>query len=234
MRRSGEPTPALIVRASEYFKELGLAEHTMENEVLAAMRRAQSGDMDSARRQLTNLLSQADSAESRAQVCLALARLEWRAERLGSAREHARVGLTETPTGRSTPPYLTASLLGLLAHVDVAEGLPDDAVQRLNHPAVRLMLTWDTPVAAEIALVVATIELCRDRPERAGRLLGAATVLGERDDLDDMPTITQRVTAALGTAGFTAAHAAGTAMSRAMAEDLVSAIITAPGVGQRA
>jgi hypothetical protein len=142
--------------------------------------------------------------------------------------------LAAAPSDRSTTPPLTALLLGVLAQVDVAEGAPDEAVRRLDHPSVRLTLTWHTPVAASIAVVVAAIELCRDRPERAGRLLGAATMLRGRDDADDadVRTITQRATAALGATGFAAAHGAGAAMSRAEAEDLISAIITAPGTGR--
>ncbi|MFI6597577.1 ATP-binding protein [Nonomuraea sp. NPDC050536] len=237
LQRAGDPagTPALAERASRYFQELGMPEHTMESEVAAALHLAQAGDVDGGRQQLTDLLDQVErtgSAESRAQVCLGLARLEWRAGRLGPAREYARLGLAEAPPGRSTP-HLAALLLGVLAQVDVAEGFPDKAVRRLDHPAVHLTLTWHTPVAASIAVVVAAIELCRDRPERAGRLLGVATVLRGWADLGDadVRTITQRATAALGAAGFAAAHAAGAAMSRAEAEDLVSAIITAPGVG---
>ncbi|MFI7135748.1 BTAD domain-containing putative transcriptional regulator [Nonomuraea sp. NPDC050153] len=234
LQRSGAPAgaPALAERATRYFQELGMPEHTMESEVAAALHRAEAGDVDGGRRQLTALLDQverAGSAESRAQVCLGLARLEWRARRPGPAGEHARAGLAEAPSGRSTP-HLTALLLGVLAQVDVAEGVPDEAVRRLDHPAVHMTLTWHTPVAAAIAVVAAAIELCHDRPERAGRLLGAATVLRGRDDLGDLDvrTITERATAALGATGFAAEHAAGAAMSRGEAEDLVSAIITAP------
>ncbi|MET8390212.1 hypothetical protein ABZV14_45330 [Streptosporangium canum] len=213
-----------------------MPEHTMESEVAAALRLAQAGDVDGGRRQLTDLLDQVErtgSVESQTQVCLGLARLEWRAGRPGSAREHAQAGLAEAPPGRSTP-HLAALLLGVLAQVDVAEGFPDEAVRRLDHPAVHLTLTWHTPVAASIAVVVAAIELCRDRPERAGRLLGVTTVLRRWDDLDDVDVrmITQRATAALGADGFAAAHAAGAAMSRAEAEGLVSAIITAPAAGR--
>jgi predicted ATPase len=239
LRRSGAPAgaPALVDRATRYFQELGMPEHTMESEVAAALHRAEAGDVDGGRRQLTALLDQverAGSAESRAQLRLGLARLEWRACRPGPAGEHARAGLAEAPSGRSTP-HLTALLLGLLAQVDVAEGVPDQAVRRLDHPAVHMTLTWHTPVAAAIAVVAAAIELCHDRPERAGRLLGAATVLRGREDLgdDDVRTITQRATAALGAAGFAAAHAAGAAMSRAEAEDLVAAVITAPSGPRR-
>ncbi|MGV9776920.1 BTAD domain-containing putative transcriptional regulator [Streptosporangium sp. NPDC003464] len=238
LQRAGEPAgaPALAERATRYFRELGMPEHTMENEVAAALHQAQAGDVDGGRRQLTDLLDQVErtgSAESRAQVRLGLARLERRAGRPGPAREHARAGLAEAPPGRSTP-HLTALLLGVLAQVDVAEGSPDEAARRLDHPAVHLTLTWHTPVAASIAVVAAAIELCRDRPERAGRLLGGATVLRGWDDLGDADVrmITQRATAALGAAGFAAARAAGAAMSRAEAEDLVSAIITASGAGR--
>ncbi|MFF5207620.1 BTAD domain-containing putative transcriptional regulator [Streptosporangium sp. NPDC000396] len=238
LQRAGEPAgaPALAERATRYFRELGMPEHTMENEVAAALRQARTGDVDGGRRQLADLLDQVErtgSAESQAQVRLGLAQLEWRAGRPGPAREHARAGLAEAPPGRSTP-HLTALLLCVLAQVDVAESFPDEAVRRLDHPAVHLTLTWHTPVAASIAIVVAAIELCRDRPERAGRLLGAATVLRGWDDLGDADVrmITQRATAALGAAGFAAAHDAGAAMPRAEAEDLVSAIITAPGYGR--
>ncbi|MFD1938516.1 BTAD domain-containing putative transcriptional regulator [Nonomuraea mangrovi] len=238
LQRAGDPaaTPALAERAGRYFQELGMPEHTMESEVAAALHLAQAGDVDGGRRQLTELLGQVErtgSAESQAQVCLGLARLEWWAGRLGPAREHARLGLAEAPPGRSTP-HLAALLLGVLAQVDVAEGCPDKAVRRLDHPAVHLTLTWHTPVAASIAVVVAAIELCRDRPERAGRLLGVATVLRGWDDRGDVDvrTITQRATAAMGAAGFATAHATGAAMSRAEAEDLVSAIITAPVAGR--
>ncbi|WP_169806912.1 BTAD domain-containing putative transcriptional regulator [Actinomadura macra] len=237
-RRAGEPAgaPALAERATQYFRELGMPEHSMENEVAAALHRAQDGDADAGRRQLMDLLDQVKrtgSAESQAQVYLGLARLEWRAGRPGPARDHARAGLAEAVTYRS-PPYLAALLLAVLAQVDVAEGRPDEAVRRLDHPAVHLTLTWHTPVAAAITVVVAAIEVSRDRPERAGRLLGAATVLRGWDDFGDtdVPMITRRATSALGGAAFAAAHAAGAAMSRTEAEDLVSAIITAPGDGR--
>ncbi|GIH93421.1 BTAD domain-containing putative transcriptional regulator [Planobispora siamensis] len=240
VQRAGEPAgaPALAERATGYFRELGMPEHTMENEVAAALHRAHAGDVDGGRRQLADLLDQAGrtgSAESQAQVRLGLARLEWRAERPGAAREHARAGLAQAPPDRSTP-HLTALLLGVLAQADLAEGLPDRAMRRLDHPAVHLTLSWHTPVAASIAVVVAGIESGRDRPERAGRLLGAATVLRGSDDPGDaeVRTTAQRVTVALGAAGFAAAHAAGTAMSRAEAEDLVSSIIAAPGAGRTA
>ncbi|MEV4188826.1 hypothetical protein AB0J28_46075, partial [Streptosporangium canum] len=238
LRRAGDPAGALGLaeRASRCFQELGMPEHTMESEVAATLQLAQAGDVDGGRRRLTDLLDQVErtgSAESHAQVCLGLARLEWRAGRPGPAREHARAGLAEAPPGRSTP-HLAALLLGVLAQVDVAEGFPDEAARRLDHPAVHLTLTWHTPVAASIAVVAAAIELCRDRPERAGRLLGVATVLRRWDDLDDVDVrmITQRATAALGAGGFAAAHAAGAAMSRAEAEGLVSAIVTAPAAGR--
>ncbi|GIH80008.1 BTAD domain-containing putative transcriptional regulator [Planobispora longispora] len=234
LQRAGEPAgaPALAERATGCFRELGMPEHTMENEVAAALHRARAGDADGGRRRLTDLLGQAErsgSAESQAQVRLGLARLEWRAGRPGPAREHARAGLAEGPPGRSTP-HLTALLLGVLAQADAAEGLPEEAVRRLDHPAVHLTLTWNTPVAAGTAVAAAAIELCRDRPERAGRLLGAAAVLRGRDDPDDadVRAIAQRVAAALGIAGFAAAHAAGAEMSRAEAEELVSAVVTAP------
>ncbi|MEV6987082.1 BTAD domain-containing putative transcriptional regulator [Sphaerisporangium sp. NPDC051017] len=239
LMRSGEPAgaPALSERATRYFRELGMPEHTMENEVASALYRVQAGDVDGGRRRLAELLDQVErggSAESRTQVRLGLARLEWRAGRPGPAREHALAGLAVAPPGRSTTPHLTALLLGVLALVDVAEGFPDEAVRRLDHPAVRLTLTWHTPVAASIAVVVAAIELCRDRPGRAGRLLGVATVLRGWADLGDVDVrvITERVTAALGGAGFAAAYAAGAAMSRAEAEGLVSAIIAALGAGR--
>ncbi|TDD69024.1 BTAD domain-containing putative transcriptional regulator [Actinomadura rubrisoli] len=238
LRRAGDPAgaPALAERATGYFRELGMPEHTMENEVAAALRRAQTGDVDGGRRQLADLLDRVEgngSAESQTQVRLGLAQLEWRAGRPGPAREHAQAGLVEAPPGRSTP-HLTALLLGVLAQVDVAEGFPDRAVRRLDHPAVHLTLTWHTPVAASIAVAAAAIELGRDRPDRAGRLLGVATLLRGWDDLGDadVRTITQRATAALGADGFADDHAAGAAMSRTEAEDLVSAIITAP-VGGR-
>ncbi|WP_214316829.1 BTAD domain-containing putative transcriptional regulator [Nonomuraea sediminis] len=231
LQRSGEPSgaPELAERATRYFQELGMPEHTTENEVAAALNRAEAGDVNGGRRQLTALLDQAGSAESRAQVCLGLARLEWRTGRPGPARDHALAGLAEASPGRSTP-HLTALLLGVLAQVDVAEGFPDEAVRRLDHPAVHLTLTWHTPVAAAIALAAAAIELCHDRPERAGRLLGAASVLRGREDRGDhdVRTITQRATGALGAAGFAAAHSAGAAMSRAEAEALVTATIAAP------
>jgi predicted ATPase/DNA-binding SARP family transcriptional activator len=235
LRRSGQPagTPALVERATRYFRELGLPEHAMENDVHAAVHRAEAGDVDGGRRQLVDLLDQAEragSVESRARVCLGLARLELRAGRPGPARERARAGLADAPSGRPAPTPVAALLLAVLAQVDVAEGSPSEAVRLLDHPAVHLALTWDTPIAAGIAVVVAAAELCRDRPERAGRLLGAATVLRGCDDTEDVDVrmTTRRATTALGAAGFAAAYAVGAAMSRAQAQALVSTTITAP------
>ncbi|MFI7537884.1 BTAD domain-containing putative transcriptional regulator [Streptosporangium sp. NPDC049376] len=236
-QRAGEPaSPVLAERATRHFQELGMPEHTMESEVATALRLAQTGDADGGRRLLTDLLAQAGragSAESQAQVCLGLARLEWQAGRPGAAREHAEAGLTEAPPGRATP-HLTALLLAVLAQVDVAEGAPEEAARRLDHPAVRLTLAWHTPVAASIAVATAAIELCRNRAERAGRLLGAAAVLRGRDDPGDADarTVERRVTAVLGAAGFTAAYAVGAAASRAEAERLVSSVVTSAGVGR--
>ncbi|MEV4394968.1 BTAD domain-containing putative transcriptional regulator [Nonomuraea sp. NPDC049607] len=233
--RSGEPAtaPALAERATRYFRELGMPEHTMENEVAAALHRAESGDVDGGRRRLTGLLDQAGrsgSAESHTQVRLGLARLELAAGRPATAREHALAGLAAAPPGRSTTPPLTALLLGVLAQADLAEGLPDRAARRLDHPAVRLTLTWHTPVAAATAVVAAAIELCRDRPERAGRLLGAATVLGgwTGTGAADARRLARQAEAALGADGFAAAHADGAASSRAGAEGLVTAVFAAP------
>ncbi|WP_157246666.1 BTAD domain-containing putative transcriptional regulator [Nonomuraea typhae] len=229
-QRSGEPAaPELAERATRYFRELGMPEHSMENDVAAALHRARAGDADGGRRQLTDLLDRAGragSAESAAQVRLGLAQLEWRAGRPGPARDHALAGLAEAPPGRSTP-HLSALLLAVLAQVDVAEGAPGAAARRLDHPAVHLTLTWHTPVAAAIAVAAAAIELGRDRPERAGRLLGVAAALRGWDDPGDadVRTISQRASAALGAARFAAVRAEGTAMPRARAEDLISAII---------
>ncbi|QXJ19690.1 winged helix-turn-helix domain-containing protein [Actinomadura graeca] len=239
LSRSGESegAPALAERATRYFRELGMPEHTMENEVAAALHRARTGDVDGGRRRLAELLDQAGrsgSAESRTQIRLGSARLEWWAGRPETAREHALAGVAGAPAGRSTTPLMTALLLGVLAQVDAAGGHPDEAAHRLDHEAVRLMLTWNTPVAAAIAVAASAIELGRDRPERAGRLLGAADVLRGRPDPGDpdVREITRRVTAALGAAGLAAVQGAGAAMSRAEAEGLVSAAVTAPGTGR--
>ncbi|MFJ5721662.1 AfsR/SARP family transcriptional regulator [Streptomyces sp. NPDC093149] len=236
LRLSGELSGALAMneQATRYFRELGMEEYTIENEVQSALLRARAGDVDGGRRQLEDLLdrvTRTGSAEPWAQVRLGLARLERRAGRPGQAREHARIGLDEAPPGQATPSHLTALLLGVLAQMDAADGFPDDAVRRLDHPAVHLMLAWDTPVAAGIAVVTAEIELCRDRPDRAGELLGAATVLRGSDDLGDADVrrIAERATTVLGADGFSAAHTAGAAMSRSGARGLVSAVVAAPG-----
>jgi predicted ATPase/DNA-binding SARP family transcriptional activator len=224
LRRSGEPADwGLIERANRHFRELGLPDHSVESDVGAALHRARSGDVAGGRRDLTDLAARAATAESRALVHLGLARLEWRAGRPDLAREHALTGLSEAPPDRSVGPHLTTLLLAVLAQADVA-------AHRLDHPAVRLMLTVHTPVVAGIAAVVAAIELDRNRPERAARLLGFTTTLRGWDELVDVDPwpITQRAMDALGTKGFAAAHAAGAAMSRAEAEDLVTTIIAAP------
>ncbi|MFF7638433.1 ATP-binding protein [Kitasatospora sp. NPDC008050] len=241
-RRSGELAQALAMneRATRYFQELGMQEYTVENEVQAALMRAQAGDVDGARRQLAGLFDQvarSGSAEPWALVGLGRAQLEWRAGQPQAARAHARVALAEAPGGRPIPSHLTALLLGVLAQVDAADGRPDEAVRRLDHPAVHLVLTWNSAVTGWIAVVAAGIELCRDRPSRAARLLGAADLLRGSDDLGDpdVRRITRRATAALGAAGFAAAHATGAAMSRTGARDLLSAIVTAgPGSDQPA
>ncbi|MBB5079044.1 AfsR/SARP family transcriptional regulator [Nonomuraea endophytica] len=244
LRRSGDPDAALGMaeRAGRCFQELGMAEHTMESEVAAATHLAEAGDVEGGRRQFAYLLERVGSAESRAQVCLGLARLEWRAGKLDAAREHAMAGLAEAAPGRSTP-HLAALLLAVLAHVDAAEGHPEQAVRRLDHPAVHVTLTWNTPVAATIAVALAAGQLLDhreragqllgeqlDHRERAGRLLGAAIVLRGWDEPGDadVRAVTRRAAEALGAAGFAAAHAAGAAMSRAEAEGLVSAIISGP------
>ncbi|MFF0866392.1 BTAD domain-containing putative transcriptional regulator [Nonomuraea sp. NPDC003560] len=230
---TGAAAPALAERATRCFRELGMPEHTMENEVAAALHRAESGDVDGGRRDLAGLLDRAGrsgSAESSTQVRLGLARLELAAGRAAAAREHALAGLACAPPGRSTTPPLTALLLGVLARADLAEGFPDQAARRLDHPAVRLTLTWHTPVAAATAVVAAAIELGRDRPERAGRLLGAATVLGGwiGPGDPDLRRLTHQAETALGPAAFAAAQAGGAAMSRAQAESLVTAAVTTP------
>ncbi|MFJ9953476.1 BTAD domain-containing putative transcriptional regulator [Kitasatospora sp. NPDC091207] len=235
-QRSGDPAAALAMneRATRYFQELGMREYTVENEVEAALILARTGDVTGGRQRLAGLLDQvaeSGSAELWAQVRLGLARLEWRAGRPGPAREHARAGLAAPPAEQEPPSHLTALLLSVLAQADAAEGLPDDALRRLDHPAVHLVLAWETPVAAGLAVVVAGAELARARPCGAARLLGAATALRGAEDSDDLDArgIARRASAALGAAGFAAAHAAGSALSGTAARSLVTAAITAPG-----
>ncbi|MFD7589462.1 BTAD domain-containing putative transcriptional regulator [Kitasatospora sp. NPDC059811] len=234
-RRSGDLADALAMneRATRYFQELGMQEDTVDNDVQAALMRAQAGDADGARRQLEGLLdqvAQAGWAEPRALVCLGLAQLEWRAGQREQARAHALAALAQAPGVQPVPSHLTALLLGVLAQLDAADGLPDAAVRRLDHPAVHLVLTWNSAVAARIAVAAADIELCRGRPGEAALLLGAADLLRGSDDLGDTDVhrIAGRATADLGAAGFASAHAAGAAMARTEARDLLSAIITAP------
>ncbi|MFI9330271.1 BTAD domain-containing putative transcriptional regulator [Kitasatospora sp. NPDC052868] len=234
-RRSGDPAAALAMneRATRCFRELGMREYTVENDVEAALIHAQTGDEAAGRRRLEGLLdqvAQSGSAELWALVRLGLARLEWRAGRPGPAREHARIALAEAPADQAPPSHLTALLLGVLAQVDAADGLPDDAVRRLDHPAVRLVLTWDSPVAAGLAVVAAEVALARDRPAGAARLLGAAAALrgaGEPGDAD-VQRIARRAATALGEPGFAAAHAEGAELTRGEARDLVSASLTVP------
>ncbi|MFJ1935364.1 AfsR/SARP family transcriptional regulator [Kitasatospora sp. NPDC088160] len=234
-RRSGDLADALAMneRATRYFQELGMQEDTVDSDVQAALMRAQAGDADGARRQLAGLLeevAQAGWAEPRAVVCLGLAQLEWRAGRREPARAHALAALDQAPGGQPAPSHLTALLLGVLAQLDAADGLPGAAVRRLDHPAVHLVLTWNSAVAARIAVTAADIELCRGRPGEAALLLGAADLLRGSDDLGDTDVrrIAGRATADLGAAGFASAHAAGAAMARTEARDLLSAIITSP------
>ena len=221
---------ALNARASRCFRELGMAEHSIENEVQAALIRARAGGVDTARRTLTGLLDRVRGAEPAGQVRLGLARLEWRAGRAAQAREQACAGLADDASDRRAPAYLAALLLGVLAQVDAACGASDDALRRLDHPAVHLVLTWNTPVAADLAVVVAGIELSRDRPGSAGRLLGIATTLRGSEGLadPDVAMLVGRANAALGPTGFAAAHAAGAALGRREARARVSTIITAP------
>ncbi|MEV7360690.1 BTAD domain-containing putative transcriptional regulator [Kitasatospora sp. NPDC091276] len=234
-RRCGDLADALAMneRATRYFQELGMREDTVDSDVQAALMRAQAGDADGARRQLAGLLEEvarAGWAEPRAVVCLGLAQLEWRAGRREPARAHALAALDQAPGGQPVPSHLTALLLGVLAQLDAADGLPGAAVRRLDHPAVHLVLTWNSAVAARIAVAAADIELCRGRPGEAALLLGAADLLRGSDDLGDTDVrrIAGRATADLGAAGFTSAHAAGAAMARTEARDLLSAIITSP------
>ncbi|GAB3896180.1 BTAD domain-containing putative transcriptional regulator [Kibdelosporangium lantanae] len=217
-RRSGGPADwSLVERANGLFRELGLPGHSTESDVGAAVHRARSGDVEGARRDLAALAGSVTTAESRTLAHLGLARLEWLAGDPELAREHARTALAEAPTGRSTPPHLTALLLAVLAQAD-------GDVRHLDHPAVRLMLTVRTPIAAGIAAAVAAIH---DEPTQAAQLLGFATTLpGWRDLVDaDPPTITRRATESLGANAFAAAHAAGAAMTPAAAEHLLAAII---------
>ncbi|WP_371522502.1 BTAD domain-containing putative transcriptional regulator [Kitasatospora sp. NBC_01300] len=234
-RRSGDLADALAMneRATRYFQELGMQEDTVDSDVQAALTRAQAGDADGARRQLAGLLdqvAQAGWAEPRALVCLGLAQLEWRAGRREPARAHALAALAQAPGGQPVPSHLTALLLGVLAQLDAADGLPDAAVRRLDDPAVHAVLTWNSAVAARIAVAAADIELCCGRPGEAAHLLGAADLLRGSDDLGDTDVrrIAGRATADLGAAGFASAHAAGAAMTRTEARDLLSTLITAP------
>ncbi|MFJ8584718.1 AfsR/SARP family transcriptional regulator [Streptomyces sp. NPDC093595] len=228
---------AMTERADACFARLGMREYTIENEVQSALLRASTGDLTAARRDLEALLDQVPptgAAEPRAQVCLGLARLEWRARRWERARLHAEAGLAGTGPGRRPPAHLVALLLCVLAAIEAARGCPERAVERLGHPAVRQLLGWDTPVAARIAVAAAGVALARGDAEAAARLLGAATALRGAEDLsdEDARDLTGRATRTLGTEGFTAAYAAGRALSREGARALVSASLTVPGAAR--
>jgi predicted ATPase/DNA-binding SARP family transcriptional activator len=218
LRRSGDPAAALVLnrRADRYFDELGMGAHSAENEAEAALIRGRSGDVPGALRQLAGMLERAATAELRAVVRLTTAQLEHQAGRPDRAREHAELALAAGMPGDEVPTHVTALLVGLLAELDAADGRPADARRRLAHPAVRLMSSWQSPVAAELAAVVARIELSRGRPELAAQLLAAARALGSVDD--------GRLAAEISAAapGTTASP-----LSRAAASELVAAAVQA-------
>ncbi|RST16948.1 helix-turn-helix domain-containing protein [Streptomyces sp. WAC05374] len=241
---------AMNERAYDCFAQLGLRAYSIENEMSAALLRARTGDVPGGRRDLEELLEQVlpgGAAEPVALVRLGLAWLEWWAGRWELARAHAEAGLAGTGagsgfgagagsdsgagtgSGRRPPAHLAALLRAALARIDAAEGGPGRAAARLDDPAVRQLLGWDTSVAARIAAATADIAFARGDAEGAARLLGAATALRGAEDLgdEDVRALTGRVTGVLGPAGFTAAYAAGKALSRAGARDLVGAALAA-------
>ncbi|MFF9868210.1 BTAD domain-containing putative transcriptional regulator [Streptomyces sp. NPDC013953] len=229
---------AMTERANECFAQLGMREYTIENEVQSALLRARTGDITEARRDLEALLDQVPptgAAEPRAQVCLGLARLERQARRWERARVHAETGLAGTGPERRPPAHLVALLLGVLAGVEAASGRPERAVERLDHPAVRQLLSWDTPVAACLAVVAAGVALARDDAEAAARLLGAATALRGAEDMsdEDAQELTGHARRTLGAGRFAAAYAAGRALSREEARGLVSASLAVHGATPR-
>lgn len=231
-RLSGDQRGALALneRGTRYFHELGLRDYSMENEVQAALIYARDGDADEGRRQIERLLARAESAESTAQARLGLAQLAWWAGQSKPAREHALAGLA-APSGETIPSHLTALLLSVLAQADTADGDVESALRRLDHPAVHVVTTRYTPIAATIAVVVAAIELCQNRPSDAARLLGIAAALRGADDDNDaeVQRITQGAKAILGGTRFTAEYSAGASMPPTAARELVSAVIAASG-----
>ncbi|MFJ6125646.1 BTAD domain-containing putative transcriptional regulator [Streptomyces griseoviridis] len=236
LRLAGEldTVPGMIARANRCFAELGMGEHSIENEAQGALIRARTGDVDGARGELTELLDRVtdlDAAEPRAQVRLALAQLEWWAGNAERAREHGEAGLAEGPPGRFPPAHLVALLLVVLAQVDAGRGLPDDGLRRLDHPAVHQLLGWDTPVASRIAVAVAAVELARGRGQSAGQLLGiGARLRGAEDPTDpEVAQVTRAATELLGETGFAAAYRVGLTAPRGRARERVAEIVTTRG-----
>ncbi|MCU1640325.1 MAG: ATPase-like protein [Nocardia sp.] len=232
LRLSGDQSGALAMneRGTQYFLELGLRDYTIENDVGATLTRARGGDIDGGRLHLEGLLQKAsrvDSAEWTAHVRLGLAQLECWAGQYDRAREHALAGLADPPAGEAIPVPLTALLLGMLAQADTADGNTEAALRSLDHPAVHLASTWYTPIAASIAVVVAGIELRRDHPTDAARLLGTAAALRGADDPDDIDVrrITQQANAILRESPFATAYDDGARMPRTEAWKLIFAVI---------
>ncbi|MFI5960496.1 hypothetical protein [Cryptosporangium sp. NPDC051539] len=201
-----------------------MARHTTDDEVRTALRRARDGDVDGARRQLTVLL---DSTPSPARVYLGLTQLEWRTGQVELAGRYAAAGLAASTAQR----HEIVLLLGMLALVETTEETPDQAVRRLDHPAVRLALASRTPIAAALLAVLAVVECARDRPEPATRLLGAAHQLGRWDDVLDIDTAAaaRSALARLGDARFSALYSAGESAPWASTQELVAASLAVSG-----
>ncbi|HEX2805822.1 MAG TPA: BTAD domain-containing putative transcriptional regulator [Kineosporiaceae bacterium] len=229
---SGDIEGALAMHdeAARYSRELGADDDAAQMELRMSLMQAQIGDPVAARRRIEELLDDSgefDSVHGIALGYLALAELDVRGGQLDHARANLLEALRRIDVQTGAPPQITAMIISWLVQVDAALGRLDDAPRWLDRPQIASVLRWDMPVAARIAVAVATLESVTGSPAQAALLLGAATAIRGADDRSDIAgrDLAVTLTAVLGQSTFTTSHAAGTAMTQSRAQDLVSATI---------
>jgi predicted ATPase len=220
---------AAFTEASHLLAELGHREDRSQVQLRLAEIAARQGDLAKARQLSAAARSVAESAGS--PVDRGIAAAWWAGFEVGcgdidAARPHqaaAEGQLARFAPAHPAREHLEAMVAATGARIAIADG----DVRAAREQAVRsyraAVAAQDIPLLALASGTTAELALALGQPERAAELLGASTVVRGADDPTDPTTLrlTPLLRAALGDDRYEACHAAGRALARPAAIELL-------------
>ncbi|GAA4978783.1 BTAD domain-containing putative transcriptional regulator [Yinghuangia aomiensis] len=216
-----------LAEAVRLVRELDPEDPAVGLRTALAVARSQKGDIDTALRELADVLDSASHTAASQQMLfarIALGNLCRHAGDVYEATVHYATARKQLEAHASQSLPLQRAMLGAaMGHQAIARDDFPTAARHLVEAFTLASAVPDMPVAALSAVAAARLRLRSGSPRTAASMLGAADVLRGAADVSDpdVAAIADDLSAALGRVEFEAAYARGRAHDRAAAHHLI-------------